>query len=295
MIDPNPQPVVVAVGDDSIDAALVFAAGEARRAGCPIHLLHVVHLFVQGPDPVFIEVTEQERMGRESLNAALKRARDLAGADTEISSDLVLGRVVPTIVEEARDARMVVLEHRDLSSVRRLVTRSVAGGVAAHARVPVVSVPAGYTPRAGADDQPAPVTVGVDVPEESEHLLRTAGRAARDRGAPLHVLHTWSFPSAYDDLVMSRTEEAEWLERTEREISAVLDGLAEEIGDVPVRIDARHARAAETLVEASRTSQLVVAGRHDPLMPVGSHIGPVARSLLHASACPVLLVDHHRE
>ena len=292
MIEPNPKPVVVAVGDDNVDAALVFAAGEAKRAGCGIHVLHVVHLFMQGPDPVFIEVTEQERMGRESLNAALKRARDLAGPGTEISTDLVLGRVVPTVVEESRDARMVVLEHRDLSSARRLVTRSVAGGVAAHARLPVVSVPAGYVaPSSGAEQ--APVTVGVDVPEESELLLRTAGLAARDRGAPLHVLHTWSFPSAYDDLVMSRTEEEQWLARTESEITAVLDGLADEIGDVPVRIDARHARAGEALVDASRTSQLVVVGRHDPVMPVGSHVGPVARSLLHASACPVLLVDSH--
>ena len=147
MTESNPNPVVVAVGDDSIDAALVFAAGEATRAGCGIHLLHVVHLFVSGTDPVFIEETDQERMGRESLNAALKRARDLAGPDTELSSDLVLGRVVPTVVEESKDARMIVLEHRDLSSARRLVTRSVAGGVAAHARVPVVSVPAGTSPR----------------------------------------------------------------------------------------------------------------------------------------------------
>ena len=292
MIEPNPKPVVVAVGDDNVDAALVFAAGEAKRAGCGIHLLHVVHLFVQGPDPVFIEVTEQERMGRESLNAALKRARDLADPDTEISSDLVLGRVVPTIAEHARNARMVVLEHRDLSTARRLVTRSVAGGVAAHVRLPVVAVPAGYAAPPAGTRQP-PVTVGVDVPVESEQLLRAAGRAARDRGAPLHVLHTWGFPTAYDDLVMSRTEEEEWVARTEREITEVLDRLADEIADVQVRIDARHARAAEALVEASRSSQLVVVGRHDPVMPVGSHVGPVARSLLHASACPVLLVDAH--
>jgi nucleotide-binding universal stress UspA family protein len=293
MTESNPNPVVVAVGDDSIDAALVFAAAEAARAGCGIHLLHVVHLFVQGADTVFIEVTDQERMGRESLNAALKRARDLAGPGTEISADLVLGRVVPTIVGESQDARMIVLEHRDLSGARRLVTRSVAGGVAAHARLPVVSVPAGYAAPSPGPEQVMPVTVGVDVPEESEQLLRTAGIAARDRGAPLHVLHTWSFPSAYDDIVMSRTEEEEWLARSEREITAVLDGLADEIGEVEVRIDARHARAAEALVDASRASQLVVVGRHDPMMPVGSHVGPVARSLLHASACPVLLVDSH--
>jgi nucleotide-binding universal stress UspA family protein len=294
MTDSNPNPVVVAVGDDAIDAALGFAADEAGRAGCGLHLLHVVHLFVSGTDPVYIEETAQERMGRESLNAALKRARDLAGPDTEISSDLVLGRVVPTIVEESKDARMIVLEHRALSSARRLVTRSVAGGVAAHARVPVVAVPAGYA-ASTAEAGPAPVTVGVDVPEESEQLLRAAGLAARDRGVPLHVLHTWSFPSAYDDLVMSRTEEEEWLARSTGEITAVLDGLADEIGDVEVRIDARHARAAEALVEASRTSQLVVVGRHDPVMPVGSHVGPVARSLLHSAACPVLLVDRRPE
>ncbi len=293
MIEPGPRPIVVAVRDDSIDAALVFAATEAHRAGCGIHLLHVVHLFVQGPDPVFIETTVQERMGREALNAALKRTRDLAGPDTELSSDLVLGRVVPTIVEESKNARMIVLEHRGLSGVRRLLTRSVAGGVAAHARLPVVAVPAGYVAPSSGAGLEVPVTVGVDVPEESERLLRTAGLAARDRGAPLHVLHTWSLPIAYEGIVLSRTEEEEWRARSEREITAVLDGLADELGDVPVRIDARPARAAEALADASRTSQLVVVGRHDPMMPVGSHVGPVARTLLHASACPVLLVDSH--
>jgi nucleotide-binding universal stress UspA family protein len=296
MIEPNPKPIVVAVGDDSIDAALVFAAGEATRAGCGIHLLHVVHLFVQGPDPVFIEVTEQEQMGRESLNAALKRARDLAGPDTELSSDLVLGRVVPTIVDEAKDARMIVLEHRDLSTVRRLVTRSVAGGVAAHARVPVVSVPSTYSPEAAARTQSAPpVAVGVDVPEQSAHLLRAAGVEARNRGVPLHVLHTWAFPSAYDDIVMSRTEEHDWEARSTSEIEAVLDSLGRDLDGVQVRIDARHARPADALVEASKSSQLVVVGRHDPVMPVGSHVGPVARALLQQSACPVLLVDFPSE
>jgi len=34
----------------------------------------------------------------------------------------------------------------------------------------------------------------------------------------------------------------------------------------------------------------VVVGRHDPLVPSGSHLGPVARTLLRAARCPVLLV-----
>ncbi len=199
----------------------------------------------------------------------------------------MLGRVVPTIVDEAKDARMVVLEHRDLSSVRRLVTRSVAGGVAAHARVPVVSVPSTYSPEAAARTQSAPpVTVGVDVPEESAQLLRAAGLAARNRGAPLHVLHTWTFPSAYDDIVMSRTEEDDWLARTTSEITAVLDGLGRD------RTTSRCASTPGTPGPRTRwsrpaeSSQLVVVGRHDPVMPVGSHVGPVARALLHAVGLP---------
>ena len=35
----------------------------------------------------------------------------------------------------------------------------------------------------------------------------------------------------------------------------------------------------------------MVVGRHDTVMPVGSHMGPVARAVLSASACPVLLAD----
>ena len=177
----------------------------------------------------------------------------------------MLGRVVPTIVDEAKDARMIVLEHRDLSTVRRLVTRSVAGGVAAHARVPVVSVPSSYSPEAAARTQSAPpVVVGVDVPEQSAHLLRAAGVEARNRGVPLHVLHTWAFPSAYDDIVMSRTEEHDWEARSTSEIEAVLDSLGSDLDGVQVRIDARHARPADALVEAS---QVLAAGGRRPARP----------------------------
>ena len=50
MSEQNPTPVVVAVGHDPIDAALAVAAGEAARAGCGLHLVHVVHLLARGPE-----------------------------------------------------------------------------------------------------------------------------------------------------------------------------------------------------------------------------------------------------
>ena len=77
MTEQNPNPVVVAVGTKGMDAALAYA--EATRVGCGLHLLHVVHVLAQSPEMVLADVTDYERVGRQSLNAALQLARDLIG------------------------------------------------------------------------------------------------------------------------------------------------------------------------------------------------------------------------
>ncbi|MET1058583.1 MAG: universal stress protein [Nocardioides sp.] len=273
-----------------IGAALTFAADEAVRVGSGVHLVHVVHLLTQGPETGLTAETDPERAGRLALNAAVEQVRDLAPAGVPVTSELLIGAVVPTLVDAAADARMVVIEHRDLSRMKRLVTRSVTSGLAAHARVPVVAVPSGWSPPAP-PEAPRTVTVGVDVPDRCEHVLRTAAAEAGARGATLHVLHTWTFPSPYEDLAMSRDEDEDWAKRAAAEIQSVFDTLGAETSQVPVEIDARHAYPADALIESSRTSDLLVIGRHDPAIPIGSHLGPVARGVLREAACPVLLAD----
>jgi len=172
----------------------------------------------------------------------------------------------------------------------RVVTRSVSSGVAARSRVSVVSVPAGWSPIRSSGAVPT-VTVGVDVPERSEHLLRVAAQAATGRGASLRVLHTWAFPGAYDDIMVSRPEDGEWATRATAEIQATLDRMGDDLVGVRVTIDARHGFAGDALIDAGRTSDLLVVGRHDPLIPIGSHLGPVARAVLREATCPVLLAD----
>lgn len=289
MTEQKPHPVVVAVGNDPIDVALAFAADEAVRAGCGLHLVHAVQLLVQGPEMVLVAETDLERAGRQTLNAALEQARDIVEG-VPVTAELRIGGVVPTIVELAKDARMIVLERRDLSTMMRVVTRSVSSGVAAHARVPVVSVPSHWSPNRTHEDLPT-VTVGVEVPERAEQVLRAAAAEAKSRGAVLRVLHTWSFPSAYDDIILTRTESQEWSDRATAEIQSAIDALGDDVAGVPVQIDARHAYAADALVEASRETDLLVIGRHDPLVPIGSHLGPIARAVLREAESPVLLVD----
>jgi nucleotide-binding universal stress UspA family protein len=50
-------------------------------------------------------------------------------------------------------------------------------------------------------------------------------------------------------------------------------------------------RAVEAILAAAEGADLLVIGRHDPLVPYGSHIGPVARAVLREATCPVLLAS----
>ena len=290
------QPVLVAVGHDPMDAALEHAARVAVREGCGLHLLHVLHHVAQGPEMVLVDIVDLEHAARTVLAAAEERARDLLPEELPVTTQLVWGGPVSSIVTASQDARMVVLQRRPLSRVLRVVTRSTSSGVAAHAHVPVVSVPARWTSPVTGDEVPT-VTVGVDVPDRAENVLRAAAQEARARGAKLRVLHTWAFPGAYDDIIVSRIEHEQWTERARRDIHAALAALGDDAAGLDVEVEARHAYPGDALINAARTSDLLVIGRHDPLVPVGSHLGPVARAVLREAVCPVLLADprprHH--
>lgn len=294
MSEQKPRPVLVAVGHDPMDSALEYAAAVARREGCGLHLLHVLHHVAQGPEMVLVDIVDLEHAARGVMGGARERARDLLPEELPVTTQLVWGGPVPSIVEASEDSRMVVLQRRPLSRVARVVTRSTSGGVGAHAHVPVVSVPAEWVPR----EKGVPVVaVGVDIPERAEHVLHAAVHEARGRGATLHIVHTWAYPGAYDDIIVSRVEHQEWTDRATSDIRAALAALGEEAEGLTVEIEARHAHAGDALIRAARTSDLLVIGRHDPLVPIGSHLGPVARAVLRDASCPVLLADprarHH--
>lgn len=277
-------PVLVAVGHDPMDAALTYAIAESRRAGCGVHLLHVVHVVIQGPETMLVETTDVERIGKRTLAAVREQAEDLAGGDVPVSSEVLVGPVVPTLVHAAAGARTVVLQHRSLGRWQRVVTRSVAGGVAARTRIPVVSVPSGWRP----DPAHTWVTVGVGDVAGASEVLEAAIGEARSRLTGLRVVHAFDFPAAYDDVALTPVELAQWTDRARSEITqrmAVLPGGA----DVPVHVVVERASAAEAILRAGADSALVVVGRHDPLLPVGSHLGPVSRAVLRDATCPVLL------
>ena len=91
MSEPNVNPVLVAVGHDPMDAALAYAVGVAKREGCGLHLLHVLHHVAQGPEMVLVDIVDLEHAARSVVAAAEERARDLMPDDLPVTTQLRVG------------------------------------------------------------------------------------------------------------------------------------------------------------------------------------------------------------
>ena len=112
-------PVVVGVGADEVSAALAYAAEEAARAGCGIHLVHAAQTIPAGAEEAVASMNVEE-LGREMLELARKQLATLVADEVPISQELRHGEPVRALVRSATHARMVVLEHHHLSRLARI-------------------------------------------------------------------------------------------------------------------------------------------------------------------------------
>ncbi|GAB3262317.1 universal stress protein [Nocardioides dilutus] len=277
--------IVVGVGDDSSGSGVRFAVDEARRSGRPVHLVHVLQV---PPGEAYAGLYGGAlEDARATLDAAVTHADHLAEGDFAVTSELVdSGRAVDELVARSADGQLLVLEHRSLGRLRRAVGGSVVQSVAGRAHGPVVSVPEDWSPRAG---RPPVVTAAVQDPVEAPVVLRAAFEGARARGASLVVLHAWWLASGFDSVLLDETSLSEWTARWRRDLDPVLAPLHSAFSDVDVEVEVRHAPAAEAVLDAAEVSDLLVLGRRHHLLPLRTHLGPVARAALSHATSPVLI------
>jgi nucleotide-binding universal stress UspA family protein len=95
----------------------------------------------------------------------------------------------------------------------------------------------------------------------------------------------------YDNIITERASTPDWLARTRAELEEWLETLKPEFPTVKVEVEVSHSRPIEALIRASEHSDLLVVGRHDPFIPLGSHLGSVARTVLQQASCPVLVIE----
>src|SRR5690349_2874672 len=213
----NKAPILVAVGDsDSHDAALRFAADEAVRDRRPLRLVHVVHPPREGmfPEQMLISFT----------------AVELTGGVVPVTQALRRGGVVDHLVELSGSAHHIVLQHRQQARLLRVFTGSTAAGVAAHAHLPVVSVPELWSGPSNHD-----VVVGLDRDHDTA-LLQHAFAEAFARDARLTVLHAWYLPPLYDDALVDHTDLHHWREGVRTRIEAALLPFRARYPDVDVHV-----------------------------------------------------------
>lgn len=271
MWDIKPRRVLVAVESTECEAALTYAAREAKRRRCGVHVVNIepVSLGGQGqPGTVTMINDELRRRGQAILGEAATVLEQLLDDDElTVSTELCHGAVVPTLVHESGNASLVVLQHRGMGPQGHTHVLSVTTGVAARSHAPVVAVPAGWRP--SGPDVDSVVTLGLGDDRENDHLIQVAADQARRSGALLRVVH------AGDDLQ--------------------LHDLVATIPETPLKYVNSADDPAEALLDWASRTTLYVVGRRHPRLPLGQHLGPVARTLLHRSPVPVMVVDPGRD
>jgi nucleotide-binding universal stress UspA family protein len=281
------RPVVVALADMH-DAALRFGAELALREHRPLRLVHVLR------EPYGTPATHQVRIRFEATELAAEgllaeqreRAQDLTGGQVPVDTSLGRGRVVDALIDEGRDAHVLVVQRRAGRRLGHLLTGGTAGGLAVRAPVPVVSVPQDW----GGDSTPPHMTVGLDdgEAEVESTLLRTAFAEAERRGATLTVLHAWYLPNDYGVAPVEHPTMEDWRTVAQQRVERRLDSWRRNHSSVAVTVEVPHKRPIDALIEASDHTDVLVLGRRTPSML--DHLGSTVRTTVRGARCPVLVV-----
>ena len=292
MLDIKPHKVLVCVspGED-YDASLDLAVAEARRRGCGIHLALAVRPVWFGPsEAAELRMVEGEwrKYATDFLIGCERRLKKSVGDSLSVSTEITHGAVVPALVEVSEHAALVVMQHHRMDRTRVIPTLSITNGVAARAHAPVVAVPDAWRESATST---AVVAVGVEDGVSSAHVARWAFEEAQRLGGSVRLVRAWFYSAAFDADVFAGQAELVQSACLREEVQRQFAGLIEDFPDVPYRVVAAHGQPADVLVDQSRSARRLVVGRHEPVLPVGSHLGPVTRAVLNHAACPVVVVD----
>lgn len=132
------------------------------------------------------------------------------------------------------------------------------------------------------------IVVGVDGSAESVEALRRAAELAPKFGSTVVALCVWSYPISYTGLP------ADWY--PDRDAQQLVSEVADRVFGRPwpdwFTADVRPGSAARVLIEASRSSDLLVVGSRGHGGFTGLLLGSVSSQCTEHAACPVLVVHN---
>ena len=280
------QPIVVAVdGSDRNRSAVTWAAQEAAAHGCGIVLVTALQDHVVSRPHFSTHSLDQEVL--DMLADIRGHVANLVG-ELAVETRAVGGAPVEVLLDQAGDARVVVVGKRGLGGFARLLVGSTSIALAGRSPVPVAIIPQGWEP---AEHEGLPIVLGVDPFKVDRNQVEFAFRRARRTKVPLVAVHGWEMPSVFswDADAVAGTETEEHLEADHR-FDELLADWTQRFPDVVVRPMRLHKHPANAVLEAAEEAQLVVLGRHQAGIFGGFAFGSVARAVLHYSETPVIVV-----
>ncbi|MFI6857659.1 universal stress protein [Streptomyces sp. NPDC050416] len=290
------RPIAAGVdGSQESLAALAWAAREAVRRERPLRVVHAWRF--QPHEALEAGITGDADSQAEWVHSAVTEAVGTVSErhpELEVTTDVVEGPVVDTLVAAAAEAELLVLGSRGHGPIVGFLLGSVGQQVIAETTRPVVLVRAGDQPSAEAAGRE--IVVGQQGDEEdSADLMRFAFETAAVRGATVRVVRAWTLPPvfAYSPGSLKLLDEAGGLEPYEKKaLAAAVRPWRERFPDVPVEEHVEMGSAGQVLLSVAGTAQLMVVGRRAHRTAVGARIGSVAHGVLHHADCPVAVVPH---
>lgn len=268
------KPVVVAVQGDQ-PTVVEYAAGEARRRGTELVVLHVYGTVFQ--DVGAVAAIAASSGDDDTAEAVLDQAKQVVTglADAPPTRYVAeLGSVTETIEHHAVVAQLLVVGADDINWFQRVLGGAITRHLAEHAPCPVVVVP----PLRDLSTLYGGVCVAIDADTGAEGPLRFAFEEADARRSRLVVLHVVPESIKLADLEAIRVSVAE-----------VLAGWPEQFPDVIVTT--RVVSDDEVVWAAARASvesELLVVGRPHRDVLTGRSAGP---RLTREAHCPLAVVD----
>ncbi|WP_052466866.1 universal stress protein [Mobilicoccus massiliensis] len=294
MTDVPTGAVVVGIdGSAPAEAALVWAATEARRRGLRLHLIFARESYAMPTGVVegaiawgSIDVDD----GAEStLAEAQRRARALA-PDVEITTSAPWGGAAQVLVSASTEAAFLVVGTRGRSRRTAAILGTVSLQTAAYAHCPVVVIRG--ADQASADDRPRRVVVGVDGSTDSRRALQFGFESAAPNGSVTTVTAWWL--EVVDGVVVTTPDTPAWgrvVEGYEQRVAKTLGDLPQEYPGVEVDVRITRAGATEALLEAAKGADLLVVGSRGRGGFAGLMLGSVSQHMLTDATCPVAVVS----
>ncbi|MFF5446470.1 universal stress protein [Streptomyces sp. NPDC012888] len=283
-----PQVVVGVDGTPESAAAVAWAADEAALRRVPLCVMHVEEWTATRKVP---RECARSLAGRSTalLHDAVRLARQ-DHPDLPVTTRCAVGRPGPALRGAADEAELAVLGSRGLGPVAALLLGSVSRDVAGRAGQPVALVRARgvrVRPSGGTG-----VVLGLDPAAPADRLLRFGFAEAARRGGALRVLYVIGAPAAYGTPYGGTSRPGDG-----RRHRAAAEHLAERLAPwrrtypgVDVIGEVLSGAPAARLVRAAAGAELLAVGRRSRRLPLGPHLGEVARAVVRHSTVPVTVV-----